>query len=394
MIKNQTKGGKIMKKRSVFYLVAILALLVVSAVVFFFNNRVAVPDHVSSKIDLGKVGGSHLNSKIDLDEEIVRFPGRPVNWSGGSLPHPEGGGGGSSPEPNPGYYHGESGDNDDNGGHSHNSDLPEPDGTPVWGHPHVVWTGDGHLRPADGYCWKDLNVNQQVVPLPLGTPFSGHPNVVWDGNGLLRPAYGYRWENWKDPIGSNFLVVPLTTKEKIQEILPGALRSSKDKKIRDWIVNNVDCRFSDRIQDYDPMSTLPQMISPWVGSGPYLIFTQSFLTETKATRENLIAFESGKLFFTIMKDKPVKDGKTLESWFRDFERLHSSIIEIMENAKSKDQNEDFPKIGDIELVSMFGYIFRAHALQLDKPKDKKARREWDEAIHEFKKHVNPLLRSR
>jgi hypothetical protein len=224
------------------------------------------------------------------------------------------------------------------------------------------------------------------VPLPLGTPYRDYLHVVWAGDGQnVMAAKGYKWAT-NDPIADNFGVVPLTTKEKIQEILPGALRASKDKGIRDWIVNNVKCRFSDRDADKG-------MMSPWVDDNG-LVFTESFLTETKAKRENLIAFESGKFFFTIMKDKPVKDGKTLWSWFTDYVGLHGSTILDMREAKSKDQNEGLSMVFDPDIASKFGYIFRAQALQLDKPKDKKAQQEWNKAIHEFQTYIDTLLRGR
>ncbi len=68
-----------------------------------------------------------------------------------------------------------------------------PNGTPHARLPNVVWTGNGELRPAQGYRWIDT-ANFIVGPLPEGTPYELYPNVVWSGDGLhVQPAPGYRW---------------------------------------------------------------------------------------------------------------------------------------------------------------------------------------------------------
>jgi hypothetical protein len=316
-----------------------------------------------------------------------------IDWiNGGTLPQPNGGGNVPNPSgPSSDNHQGTS--NHSSGNHANNSnnypDQPKPDGTPYPGYPHVVWTGNGYVRPETGYDWKipgdAIASKYKVVPLPLGTPYPGYPHVVWNGDGKnIRPAEGYRWENHNNPGASDYRVVPITVKEQIAAILPGALRASKNRLIRNWIVK-LDCQFSDRAADAG-------MISPWVGDN-CLIFTESFLEETKATRENLIVFEAGKLFFATMKDKDSK-GETLEKWFTDYTGRHRSMIMDMKNARSKDQNEDFPMIGDREQESMFGYVFRMQALQLDKPKNRQERHEWNKALREFRTHVNPLLRGK
>ena len=366
-----------MKKRSMSYLVAIFTRLAVSAGMLFFITRVAFADHVSSKMDLDN-GKGLSRSEVDW-----------IN-GGGSLPQPNGGSSaGSHSGPDSGHHQAGSGNNEGNS--SDYSGPPQPDGTPYPSYPNVVWNGNGRIRPADGYNWKTPNnpsaSKYRVVPLPLGTPYPGYLNVVWSGDGHnVRPAVGYKWENQNNPSANKYRVIMLTTKDKIQEILPGALRASKDKGIRDWICNNVKCRFSDRDADKG-------MMSPWVEDNG-LVFTERFLKETKATRENLIAFESGKYFFTIMKDKPVKDGKTLSSCFTDYVGVHGSTIWDMRAAKSKDQNEGLSMVSDTDIASKFGYVFRAQALQLDKPMEKKARQEWNKAIREFQTYIDPLLRGR
>jgi hypothetical protein len=373
-----------MKKKRIFFLAAILA--VVSVVVFFFITRTRVA--VSSKVDRINERGSLPHPDMPMmDVPMLDRDG--VDWinGGGSLPHPSGGGGGGiHPEPNQGHSHEGSGSNEGNAS-SHSNSL-KPDGTPFPGYPHVVWNGTGRIRPEDGYNWVTPNdpsaSNYSVVPLPLGTPCAGHPNVIWTGDGEhFRPAYDYKWEISTADI---YDVLPLTTKEKIiVRVLDTIPALKKDKGIWDW-VKNVELEL--RIESAgNPM--IPPMMSPWAGDSK-LIFTESFLTETPAERENLIAFESGKLFFTMMKDKTVKDGKTLEKWFRDYAGRYGSTILNMR--KAKHQNENLPMVVDIaDYPSEFGYIFRAQALQLDKPTDLKVQKEWDEAIREFQTYVYPLL---
>ena len=388
----------------------IFVILAVSVIMFFFITRVAILNYNSGvNLDNGKVNIS--DSEVDWDGRVEIIPrlieksnrgGYPksVDWinGGGSLPQPD-----PNPNPNPNehnYDHPAGWSENNEGNHSesnqgyhyhHNEEsgnnvyLPLPEGTPYKGHPNVVWNGKGQLIPAEGYTWGNLSKpganNYWVVPLPLGTPYQGHPNVVWSGDGEhVEPAEGYKWENSDD-----FSTIQLTTKEKIEKILYSAKRASKDKGIRNWIVN-VKWELSKRPTDKD-------FLSPWVGDS-CLIFNERFLTETKATRENLVAFESGKLFFTIMKNKPVKDGNTLEIWWAKYSFWHSSMIAKMQYVKSKDQNEDLSMIRDFDKESQFGYIFRVQALQLDKPKDKKERQEWDKNLREFRTYIDPLLRGK
>lgn len=174
----------------------------------------------------------------------------------------------------------------------------------------------------------------------------------------------------------------------IEKVAQDVILAFKDQGLRDWRVKNVKFEIrGDTRQEH--------LLSPWMGDNK-LVFTEEFLTETPAMQENLIAFETGKLFFHIMKDKPVKDGRTLEMWFMKYALEHNSVIENMRAAKHL--NEGFPDTWIVDPVmewySGFGYIVRAQVLQLDKPKGKRAQEEWDEAIHEFRTHIDPLLRGR
>ena len=389
-----------------FHLVTIFALLAVS-VMFFFITRVATPDHTYSKIDLIPInkGGSlpamppmadvslSNPSEVSRTNKGMRLPskgGYPKDnddWTNGlrNLPRPDP----QTWEGRPGHDPEEPRNNEGSG--SGHPSQPKPAGTSYRGHPHVVWTGDGHIMPQEGYYWenqKDPGASKyRVLPLPLGTPYRVYLHVVWAGDGQnVMAAEGYKWAT-NDPIADHYKVVPLTTEEKVWAYGSNATSAVKDKVIRDWIVK-VPRKF---LND----SRLNDQPSPWADSGCCLIFTESFLTESKATRENLIAFESGKLFFTMMQGKTIKNGKTLEKWFEDFSSLYSSTILDMREAKSKDQNENLVRFIDyVKPEEKFGHIFRAQALQLDKPKDEKALKEWNKALREFQSYVYPLLQGK
>lgn len=94
----------------------------------------------------------------------------------------------------------------------------------------------------------------------------------------------------------------------------------------------------------------------------------------------------------MMKDKPVKGGKSMEIWFVDYSARYDSTIWNMKKTKHKE--EDLSLLGDNDKESQFGYIFRAQALQLNKPKEQEAQHEWDKAIREFQKYISPLLRTK
>jgi hypothetical protein len=165
-----------------------------------------------------------------------------------------------------------------------------------------------------------------------------------------------------------------------------ALQAFKDQGLKNWVVKNVGIEIRTGPGQQD-------RISPWAGNFK-LIFTKRFLTETAAMRENLMAFEAGKVLWVSMIDKSVGRDELLKTWFANFFTDHQAIIEDMHAAKH--QNEGLSDIGVVDPPwdsgSTFGYIFRAQALQL--PEGQEAQPEWKKAIREFQAHINPLLRDK
>jgi len=202
-------------------------------------------------------------------------------------------------------------------------------------------------------------------------------------------------------VKKNTIITP-TTEEKVRQAIPAAIDAIKDQRIKNWINKNVKFEFLDVSQQESHLMPPLQrdMPSPWAGDSK-LIFTRSFLAESVPMRENLIAFEAGKVFYANMKNKPVGEGKTLSQWFAGFASEHADAIQNMKDAKNQTGGIPTEGLGTVmiadpawEGTSAFGYIFRAQALQLEKPKDKKAQEEWDKTVSEFQKNINPLLQSR
>jgi hypothetical protein len=79
-------------------------------------------------------------------------------------------------------------------------------GTQYKNHPHVVWGADGKPKPQAGFQWSRPNYllfrgDYSVIPLPDGTPcdpgdlssIPSNGHLVWGGNGGLRPTRGFTW---------------------------------------------------------------------------------------------------------------------------------------------------------------------------------------------------------
>lgn len=155
------------------------------------------------------------------------------------------------------------------------------------------------------------------------------------------------------------------------ETVEGILQAVAESELKNWITGYVQLeRF--RRDDFGPITA----------NGSTLRFKNGFFSNnlTGAKRENLLAFEAGKVFWNTMRHKRVKAGGTLEQWFIGYSSRHSSIIADMKTAAHK--NVGLSELGDIDTASQFAYVFRARALQLNKASDRL----------DFDEHVNPLLR--
>jgi hypothetical protein len=157
-----------------------------------------------------------------------------------------------------------------------------------------------------------------------------------------------------------------------------ALGRFMDATLRNWIAANVQFK-----------RVAPDGVSALSVAGSQLRFKDGFFASSKtdAGRENLLAFEAGKAYWETMKDKPDEAGKTLQSWFMD---LPASMFSSMKNAKHG--GESLAWVADPDSASQFSHVFRAQALQLDKPKDPQARREWERVLREFRARIDHDLR--
>lgn len=267
---------------------------------------------------------------------------------------------------------------------------PLPEGTPHGTLPHVVWAGNGRFHPAPGYRWlNDAADDFGVEPLPDGTPHPTLPNVVWSGDGQhFHPAPGYVWRKRGDP--NDFQVVRDVTVaswssewgDEDQDIAVDALRGMKDETLRNWLAAHVEFgRFPD------------DKVSPLSASGSTLRFKDAYFARNlePAQRENLLAFEGGKVFYEMTKDVPVAGGQTFERWFFGFYGAHMAVISDMAAASHQGQS-----LGTSDLLdahSAFGHLFRAQALELDIPAGYERRGEWDDVQREFGAQLERLVRS-
>ncbi len=188
-----------------------------------------------------------------------------------------------------------------------------------------------------------------------------------------------------------------TWSEEEKELVHDVLRALKDGKLRNWIAANVELNRS-RIGTSAPPSS-SDMIS---SSGSTVNFKDSFFlprigdTEGEmlnATRENLFAFEAGKALYESMKDEQLEGGETLGTWFMRFKDEHERAILVMKAAEHKSVGLS-EATSDLvaDPYSAFGYIFRAQALQVQRPSGRRAQQEWDRIIREFQRRADEVLR--
>ena len=169
--------------------------------------------------------------------------------------------------------------------------------------------------------------------------------------------------------------------ERDKQVVIDALRAFQDSDLRNWIATNPELdRFT------------ADRFGPLTVSGSTLRFKDGFFEAQPAKRENLLAFESGKAFFHRMKDTRLADGSTLETWFNAYADGHGSVIADMKIAKHRGDN--LAELGDLfDVSSRFGHMFRAQALQLERPPGYGTDRDWARATAEFRTRIAPLLRA-
>jgi predicted nucleic acid-binding Zn-ribbon protein len=183
------------------------------------------------------------------------------------------------------------------------------------------------------------------------------------------------------PAGSRFVG---SWKDEDKRTVGAAVGGVRDAEVRSWIV---------RTADLDRYTA--DTVSPVSANGSTLRFRDGFFDRatTRATRENLLAFEAGKVCWSVLQDKVLPDGRTVAAWFAGYAADHSAAIGAMRAAPHRDEN--LTRYADVvDTPSAFGHAFRAQALQLTRPPNAGTQEAWNNAMKDFRDHVAPLLRER
>lgn len=256
-----------------------------------------------------------------------------------------------------------------------------PPGTPYDGLPNVVWSEEpGKICPALGYQWVEQN-NPGLGVEPM-------PNIVFLEEGTISPALGYEWVDENNPKDARVQLItggfyaPVAHwvgnwNEKEKQLIRYALRELKDEELRNWIATNV----------YFQRLNLV-FVSPISANDVGLRVKNDFFSITPGKQMNLFAFEAGKAFWNIMEGE-----QTLLNWWDSFPGKYNSVIDYSKIANYRDENLSIAASGVVEAdhIAQFAYVFRAVVLPLDKPEGQGEQQEWDNAIQEFREHINGVL---
>lgn len=100
-------------------------------------------------------------------------------------------------------------------------------------------------------------------------------------------------------------------------------------------------------------------------------------------RENLVAFEAGKVFWTVHANTKVNGDQTLEKWFTEFSEHNRDLISKLKATPYNGYHLE--ALGDLaDPQSEFGHVFRGQAFGLI---DKKGQTQ----AEAFQKRILPLL---
>ncbi|MDZ4404555.1 hypothetical protein [Prosthecobacter sp.] len=160
-----------------------------------------------------------------------------------------------------------------------------------------------------------------------------------------------------------------------------ALEAFKDAKLREWIENKAP---KDRVPGTP--SSLPPAASDMISAnGTMLTFKDGFFDQraSDTKRENLLAFEAGKVLWSANMTGKVDQSQSLEDWFKGFLRTNPGLVEELKAARH--QGEGLSDLGDLaDAQSQFAHVFRARALGLGS-------KERQSELNLFKNKISPLL---
>jgi hypothetical protein len=160
------------------------------------------------------------------------------------------------------------------------------------------------------------------------------------------------------------------------------LQAFKDTELKAWVEHQAP---RDRVAGTP--SSLPPAASDMISAnGTRLTFKDGFFdpraTDTK--RENLLAFEAGKVLWAARITSQVGQGRSLENWFTDY--LHSHPGLDAELKATPHRGEALTDLGDLaDPQSRFAHVFRATALGLGSPQRQSE-------LTQFKNAIAPLLK--
>ncbi|HRH97153.1 MAG TPA: hypothetical protein PLB55_14525 [Prosthecobacter sp.] len=161
-----------------------------------------------------------------------------------------------------------------------------------------------------------------------------------------------------------------------------ALEAFKDAELREWIEHQAP---KDRVPGTP--SSLPPAASDMISAnGTMLTFKDGFFDPraSDVKRENLLAFEAGKVLWAVNMTSKVEQGRSLEDWFKDFLHKNPGLVEEMKAARH--QGEGLSDLGDLaDTQSQFAHVFRAKALGLGS-------KERQLELTLFKNKISPLLK--
>jgi hypothetical protein len=251
----------------------------------------------------------------------------------------------------------------------------------------LVATGLVSLPHISLAAYEDYNGSNSVSPKNPGLnwpsfPFhlpGRRPGHVYTDSGQMIPGDGYVWRHPED--SNDWEVV--SKNEVIEDMFKSAVLVFKEQALKDWTRKNVKVKICD-----DPR--LQRQPSPWALNGSELMFTDYFLSKSRADRENLVAFEAGKVFYERIKDRPVKEWGSFDAWFSHFASKNEALIEQMRSATHGDRN--FVNLGLADIAdnrSSFAFIFRVQAFRL--PEGQEMPKKWKEVIKGFRTRMDPFL---
>ncbi|MBE7494369.1 MAG: hypothetical protein HS117_05460 [Verrucomicrobiaceae bacterium] len=160
-----------------------------------------------------------------------------------------------------------------------------------------------------------------------------------------------------------------------------ALSAFKDARLKEWVEQKAP---KDRVPGTP--SSLPPAASDMISAnGTLLTFKNGFFDSraSDAKRENLLAFEAGKVLWSAGMTRKVDQDRSLENWFKDFLRANPGLVEELK--AEQHQGEGLSELGDLaDTQSQFAHVFRAKALGLGS-------KERQSALALFENKISPLL---